>query len=126
MSINDPPATTVIPIQGTFDIAQGRNTIRTRIASQHWPVSFNARSATAMTVMGELILLCNGSKAIPVRITLLNDQKPHGIELSCTLPKLTGEIVRWKSKMDNLTRVADTLDVKEHGGHVEIRACVCL
>ena len=126
MSINDPPATAVIPIQGTFDIAQGRNAIRMRVASQRWPLSFNARSATAMTVLGELIMLSNRSKAVSVYITLLSDQKPHGIELSCTLPKPTDEIVRWKSKMDNLTRVADTLDVNEHGGQIDIRACVCL
>ena len=126
MSINDPPATTVIPIQGTFDIAQGRNTIRTRIASQHWPMSFNARAATAMTILGELILLCNDSKAVPVRISLLNDQKLHGIELSCTLTKPTDDPARWKSKADNLTRVADSLDMQEHGNQIEIRACICL
>ncbi|MBZ0303322.1 MAG: hypothetical protein K8J31_26505 [Anaerolineae bacterium] len=126
MSINDPPSIIVIPIQGTFDIAQGRNAIRTRIALQHWPLPFNGRAATAMTALGELILLSNRSKAVPVRITFLNNQPRCGIELDCTLPKPDGEIVRWNSKTDNLARAADTLDMQEHGNQIEIRVCVWL
>lgn len=34
----------VLPIQESFDIARGRNSIRTLISLRHWPMTFVANS----------------------------------------------------------------------------------
>jgi hypothetical protein len=126
MSRNNTSDSTVIPIQGTFDIAQGRNTIRSKVTLWRWPISFNARAATAMTALGELILFGNVSTVTPVHITFINSETECGIELRCTIPKSVSEADRWDVKADNLVRATDDLDVQESGNQIEIRAWVWL
>jgi hypothetical protein len=74
---------TTIPIQGTFDIALGRRTLREKVLAQGWKPSFNARAAAALTALGELILLASGGKSVPVTLRLVEDADDAGIQLSC-------------------------------------------
>ena len=62
---------TTIPIQGTFDIAKGRNSLRAHIAAQRWPPTFGARAAAVVTALGELILNVQGQNLVIVRMNVI-------------------------------------------------------
>ena len=125
--LNDDTLTkTVIPIQGTFDIAQGRNTIRTKINLRRWPIAFHARAATAMTALGEMILMNDQKQVVAVYITFLNGQGRYGVEFTCSLPKSIVEKIQWERKSHNLERAVDTLDLHENGDNILVEAYVLL
>ena len=127
MLVNDGQSTTtVIPIQGTFDIAQGRNAIRTKITLRRWPLSFNARASTAMTALGEMILLSDDSRVTPVQITFIEGKGQEGIELRCRLQSAVSEASRWEAKVDNLSRVADDLAIEDQSDQISVSANVWL
>ena len=128
MQTNELNLTTTIPVQGTFDIAQGRNTIRTKIAMQHWPVTFAfyARATTTLTALGEIILLLDKSRSMCIQLIFFNCEPHCGIELSCRLPKTAQTASSWDVKVANLKRAADELDIHESPSHLEIQARIWL
>jgi len=117
---------TVIPIQGTFDIALARNTIRSKINLRRWSIAFHARAATAITALGEIILTNDQKQAVAVHMSFLNEQGRCGVEFACSLPKSITEQSQWERKSQNLERAVDTLDIHENETQVLVHAYVSL
>lgn len=124
--VNDVQTNIIIPIQGTFDIAKARNTIRTKISAQDWPADFSfiARASTAMTALGEMILLGDATQSTQVFASFCVDDTKHGIKLHCTLPNPTSDHLRWESKVDNLRQMADELDIEQKGNKISVQAVI--
>jgi len=114
----------VLPIQESFDIARGRNSIRTLISLRHWPVTFVARAATGLTALGELLLLTGNSRVIPVRAEILGNDQGSGIVLDCRLDLQATSLPQWEEKLDKLTRAVDELIVEADNAHVVLKAFV--
>ena len=115
---------TVVPIQGTFDIARARNSIRAMISLRRWSANFNARAATALTALGELILLTGGNKTVPIRVEIHECENRCGIMLSCTVEASNSEPARWEAKQNNLRRAVDEFDIEEKISQLRIAVWV--
>jgi hypothetical protein len=128
MQTNELTMTTVIPVQGTFDIAQGRNTLRTKIAMQHWPVTFAfyARATTTLTALGEIILLLDKSRTMCIELKFFGQEPRCGIQLACKVSPMAQTASQWEQKVANLARAADELNIYESADHIEIQAYIWL
>jgi hypothetical protein len=114
-------AATIIPIQGTFDIAIGRNTLRTKIVARRWAPKFNARAAAALTALGELILSAETSRIVPVRMRVL-EEEAAGIEFSCDIRLNNSSGDRFDEAQARLDRATDELDMVSGGSTVRVIA----
>jgi hypothetical protein len=115
---------TVVPIQGTFDIALARNTLRTKIAQQRWPMVFNARAATALTALGELILMVGKAQAVPIHIEVLEEPKKYGIRLNCRFRLPDKKPIRWEEQKNKLEQAAADTEIQESQTEIEVTAYV--
>lgn len=111
---------TVVPIQGTFDIALARNALRTRISRLRWPTIFNARAAMALTALGELILHVESSRPIVISIEMLEQSQKCGIRLSCRFALGDKKPLYWDERKQNLKRVSQDTDIQESEGEIEV------
>ena len=110
--------TSTIPVQGTYDIALGRRTLRQKISNQRWEPTFNARAAAALTAMGELILLGGLGTIVPVTIRVFEESDLSGVEFSCSLDTAQMDNYRLDETMQRLVNVTDELNMQENGrGH---------
>lgn len=110
----------MFPIQGTFDIAIARNTLRRKISGGNWTPTFNARAAAALTALGELILAVHHStNVVLVNLVILEDHHQQGVEFSCDvrLPEHHGDL---NEPCQRLERACDTLETEEVGGHLYV------
>jgi hypothetical protein len=115
---------TTIPIQGTFDIAKGRNSLRAHIAAQHWSPTFGARAAAALTALGELILQANKHNLVIVRMNVFEEGNEIGVQFTCTIQIPEGESAGLRQAEDRLSRAADQLEMQEIAHSVQITAGV--
>lgn len=118
--------TTTIPIQGTFDIAKGRNSLRAHIAAQHWSLTFGARAAAALTALGELILSVNQQNLVIVRINVIQQEDAGGIEFLCQFRVADEDRSRYQEIVQRLLRATDKLEVREVAQMIQIVAAVWL
>jgi len=108
--------TTKIDIQGTFDIAKGRNTLRKFIMAQRWSPTFNARASTALTALGELIICSSPEhEMIEVQVYILDTDDDTGIEMNCQIPILESGNLALETAQDRLKRAADHLFINNQG-----------
>lgn len=103
-------ASVVLPIDGTFDIARGRNTLRSHLASHHWSPMFGARAAALLTAIGELILYAGGGHRVVLRLEVIEDGPDAGVRLSCDL-HLPDDNPQVEKARQRLVRASDTLDI---------------
>lgn len=120
MKLTSALSSTVLPIQWSFDIAQGRNILRHKIAYNRWPIALNARAATALTALGELILALEKSQPIPVRIATLEHAGKCGIELSAHFRLPDRKPTQWEERIRNIERVAADTKFHESENSIEI------
>jgi hypothetical protein len=104
---------TTIPIQGTFDIARGRRTLREKVLAMGWKPSFNARAAAALTALGELILLSSAGKTVPVTLRMLEDADDPGILLSCQVNPTDVIADTLDQATERLDQASDDLQIEE-------------
>lgn len=115
---------TVVPIQGTFDIAKGRNSLRTHIAVQHWPATFGAHASALLTALGELILSSGQGYLVPVQMFFEEGDEGVGIRFVCAIPMHNIDSNKFQNIISRLERASDTLNIKEDGIRVHITACL--
>lgn len=115
---------TTIPIQGTFDIAKGRNSLRTHVAAQQWPPTFGARAAASLTALGELILQAGKNSLVIVRINIIEDGSSAGVQFECSFPRPTGDLAPFEDAQNRLGRASDQLSIQEIGGNIQVTAAV--
>ena len=113
-----------LPIQSSFDIAQGRSTIRTLINLRRWPVIFNARAATAFTALGELIMLMGISRVTPVYVEILEQESGRGIMFQCGFELSTETPSQWNTWCQQLQEAADELAVETQTTRLLLKARV--
>lgn len=114
--------TAVIPIQGTFDIAQARATLRTHLALFRWSPLFTARASTAVTALGELIIAFEHGRVCPVRMQISNAKKP-GIDFICKLHiDKDDDQARTDYLLKHLDTCVDWLDINEIDGMINLHA----
>lgn len=104
---------TTIPIQGTFDIALGRKTLREKVLAQGWKPAFNARAAAALTALGELILLASAGKTVPVTLRMLEEANDPGILLSCQVNPMDVIPDSLDQATERLNQASDDLQIEE-------------
>ncbi len=117
---------TTIPIQGTFDIALGRRTLRSKIAAQRWNPTFNARASAALTALGELILLGGTERVVPVRLIIIKGQQNEGVKLACTVSNIESGSERLYKVLDQLERAADNMEIEELSNGMQVALHVWL
>lgn len=117
---------TTIPIQGTFDIAKGRNSIRAHIAAQRWSPTFGARVAAALTALGELILYTNRNNLVIVRMNVHEEGDTAGIEFVCTVQIPEGDLRAYQDAEARLARATDDLDLRKVAQNIHICAIIRL
>lgn len=115
-------ASAVLPIEGTFDIARGRNTLRSHITACNWPPMFGARASALLTAIGELILYAGDGHMVVVRLEVIEDGADAGITLSCDLNELPGDNPQVEKARQRLVRAADTLDIEGVDGLIRVQA----
>ena len=115
---------TVIPIQGTFDVAKGRNSLRTHIAVQRWPANFGARASALLTALGDLILSSGQGHLVPVQMFFENNDGTVGIRFNCAIPLHNIASERFQDIVSRLERASDTINVKEDGIRIHIIVCL--
>jgi hypothetical protein len=111
---------TVVPIQGTFDIAKGRNSLRTHIAVQHWPATFGAHASALLTALGELILSSGEGYLVPVQMFFEDGDDAAGIRFVCAIPMYNIDSNKFQDIISRLERASDTIDIKEDGVRLHI------
>lgn len=115
---------TVALIQGTFDIAQARNTLRIKIAHRGWTPLFNAHASTALTALGELILSLKQAQPIPVKIASVEQPGRCGIELSTRFRLTVEKPPQWDERCRNLEKASAETTFNESGDVIEITTCI--
>ena len=113
---------TTIPVQGTFDIAKGRNSLRAHIAAQRWSPTFGARAAAALTALGELILNAQGQNLVIVRLNVIDEGEVKGVQFVCNIQ--INDADTYENAAQRLQRAADDLDVREVAQNAQIVASV--
>ncbi|MCU0513727.1 MAG: hypothetical protein MUE40_14300 [Anaerolineae bacterium] len=80
-----------ITIEGTFDIARGRNELRKLVNEQGWSLPFGTRASAILTAMGELVLQCqpHSDHARIILNVVRQGAVPH-LEMVCRC-RLTGQ-----------------------------------
>lgn len=117
--------TTVVPIQGTFDIAQARARLRTHLAPLRWSPLFTARSSTAVTALGELIIAFEHGKVCPVRVAIEDEKKNKGISFSCSLHfDEQDDQQRVTNLLNHLRSCVDSLDISMRNGVINLEASI--
>jgi len=111
---------TVVPIQGTYDIAYARNTLRVKIAQQRWSMFVNAHATIALTALGELILLTERLQPVMVNIETLAEPNRYGVKLSSRFDVPDERPSNWEEKQRNLQQAATEFDLVEIEDGVEI------
>jgi hypothetical protein len=114
--------TTTIPVEGTFDIAKGRSSLRTHIAIHRWPPVFGAHASAALTAIGELILALNSNRIILIKMGVIADGDDQGIVFELALPLLDANIPRLDEALARVERATDDLDIRETANSVQISA----
>ena len=117
---------TTIPIQGTFDIAKGRSSLRTHVAAQRWSPTFGARAAAVLTALGELILNAGRHNMVIVRMIIIEDGKDAGVQFSCSIHLPEGEQGVFNDSYDRLGRAADDVQTQEIAGNLQVSATAFL
>jgi hypothetical protein len=117
---------TTIPIQGTFDIAKGRSSLRTHIAVQRWPPTFGARAAAVLTALGELIINAGHHNMVIVRMIVIEDGNDAGVQFSCSIHLPEGEQRAFNESSDRLGRAADDVQIQDIAGNQQILASAFL
>ena len=117
---------TTIPIQGTFDIAKGRNSLRAHIAAQRWSPTFGARAAAALTALGELILFASRHNLVIVRMTVVDTGDQAGIHFACNIQAPGDNLSAFQEAENRLGRATDSLELREVAQSIQISASVCL
>jgi hypothetical protein len=112
--------TTTIPIEGTFDIAKGRSSLRTHIAVQRWPTVFSARVTTALTALGELIMAYGSNRVIIVKAEIINGGNNDGVAFEVNLPLLDIDEPRLCQALARLERATDTLGIRNIANSTQI------
>lgn len=102
-------ATTVLPIEGTFDIARGRNTLRSHIMANNWTPMFGARAAALLTAIGELILYAGGGHIVIVRLNVIEEGDEAGVEVSCEMNPPDADNPQYEKARQRLVRASDLL-----------------
>lgn len=115
---------TTIPIQGTFDIAKGRNSLRAHVAAQNWPPTFGARAAAVLTALGEFILQANRHNLVIVRMNVIEDGDEVGVQFTCSVQIPDGASAGLQQAEDRLSRAADQLEMQEIAHSMQITAGV--
>lgn len=115
---------TVVPIQGTFDIAQARSALRLKVAQRRLPTVFNARAAAAVTALGELILALNKSQPVLIKISTVDRGNVCGIELSTRFRIPEGKPPQWDDRKRSLERAATETFFDEDRDDVGITAYI--
>lgn len=115
--------TTTIPVEGTFDIARGRLSLRTHIAVYGWPPVFAARASAVLTAIGELILTSRANRVIPVKIEIITEDEDRGIAFDLALP-LSAYATQWEQALSRVERAADGFDAQETASSMEISAWI--
>lgn len=113
---------TVLPIQGTFDIAKGRNMLRTHIAVRSWSTQFNVRASALLTAIGELILTTDPDHLSLVKVEIVPQGKDAGIEMHTRCHLSHGDSRLIESTRQNLARVADRCELLIEDGEIVINA----
>lgn len=113
-------AVNIIPIQGTFDIARGRNLLRTQMANENWHPILWARGAALLTAIGELILSTQTTYAIPLEVSTVVDQKHRELYMSCTVSLENLSCEMFNTLEERIQRAADQIDVNRQLN----RACI--
>ena len=117
---------TTIPIQGTFDIAKGRNSLRAHIAAQCWSPTFGARAAAALTALGELILFTSHHNLVIVRMTVVDQGDKVGIHFACNIQSPGENLSAFGEVEDRLDRATDTLELRPLAQSIQVSASICL
>ena len=117
---------TTIPIEGTFDIAKGRSSLRTHVAVHRWPPQFKARTSAALTAFGELILACSPSRVVIIRLEVIAEGNDQGIVFDMTLPSPDGDKLRLDQGLARIERAVDRLDIRELPNSMQVTAKVCV
>jgi len=113
---------TVIPIQGTFDIAKGRNALRTHIAANSWPTHFTVRASALLTALGDLILMSEHGHGVIVRADIVVDGGEPGIRLVCDLELSRVDASRLDHCKSRLNRASDQLELSSSGSFTNVDA----
>jgi hypothetical protein len=103
-----------IPIQSEFDLKSARNMLRKKMVGGKWLPPFQARAATTLTLMGELILL--SEKPGTVQISILTKQGVWGVELKCNFID-NGELFT-EDKHQRLEHIVDSLQTSPKDGRL--------
>jgi hypothetical protein len=117
-------ATSNLPIEGTFDIARGRNTLRSYVIANNWTPMFGARAAALLTAIGELILYAGGGQMVIVKLNVIEDGDSAGVELACEMKPPSGDNQQYEKARQRLVRASDTLEIDQTPDGLYVRACV--
>ncbi len=109
-----------LTIQGSSDIAKGRNLLRQLILGQRWSPTLCARAVAAFGVLGELIIGSCQKGSLEILI-VPRDGKP-GVQLQCHLPRVGSEPLPIETMQNLLERAADMVDIHEHNDQLAIVA----
>ncbi len=115
---------TVVPIQGTFDIAYARNTLRLKIAQQRWSMFVNAHASIALTALGELILLTERAQPVMVNIETIAEPQRYGVRLSSRFDVPGAKPSNWEEKKRNLEQASSEFNLTETEDGVDIIAYI--
>jgi|GEM_PF-5908043 len=112
----------IIPVQGTFDIARGRQMLRTHTSAQHWPPNQIARVCALLTAIGELIVRAELSYTIPIEVLLGFDHGQRKILMHCSVifEHISAETLFSLEK--SIQRAADQVDITQQLNRVGITA----
>lgn len=116
----------VIPIQGTFDVAKGRNSLRTEIARQCWPGTLNVRASATLTALGDLIVHSKPTSSVPVHVDFHLEGPRPGIHICCTMSSyyITQEALA--RIQNNLNTACDELVISWEDDKVSVDANICI
>jgi hypothetical protein len=116
--------TTTIPIEGTFDIAKGRSSMRAHIAVQRWPTVFGARVSAALTALGELIIAFGSDRVIIVKAEIIYGGTNDGVAFEVNLPLMNTDEPRLSQALARLERATDTLGMRDIANITQIATSV--
>jgi hypothetical protein len=115
---------TTIPIEGTFDIARGRSSLRTHIAVHRWPPVFAARASAVLTAIGELVLTSRVGQVVLVKMAVIAEGEDQGIHFDLVLPTPDIDTARLQQALTRIERAADGFVMRKIGENLEISAQV--
>lgn len=111
---------TTIPIEGTFDIARGRLSLRTHTAIHGWPPVFAARASAVLTAIGELIIASGANRVIPVKMGVVAESEDQGLTFELSLPAQDANSSQWETALARVDRAADSMSTRDIANNIEI------